>query len=57
MVLTTRRMKPSKRKNSKGKGKGTVSKKTSPQEAAGHDSEPLKQTILLWTRAAHGLPP
>jgi hypothetical protein len=29
---------------SKGKGKGNVLKNKSPQEAAGHNSEPAKQT-------------
>ena len=40
----------------KGKGKGNGWKKKSPQEAAGHNSEPPKQTILLWIRVADGLP-
>ena len=31
--------------------------KKSPQEAAGHNSVPPKQTTLLWIRVAHGLPP
>ena len=31
--------------------------KKTPQEASGHNSEPPKQTILLWIMAAHGLPP
>ena len=39
----------------KEKEPGLFEKKT--QEAAGHKSEPLKQTILLWIRVAHGLPP
>ena len=32
-------------------------KKKSPEQAAEHNSGPLKQTILLWIRVAHGLPP
>ena len=35
-----------------------IAKKTkSPQEAAGHNSVPSKQTTLLCIRVAHGLPP
>ena len=40
----------------KEKVKDMFEKKT-PQEAAGHNSGRLKQTILLWIRVAHGLPP
>ena len=38
--------------------KEMIEKKTkSPQEAAGHNSVPSKQTTLLCIRVAHGLPP
>ena len=41
----------------KEKVKEMIAKKTkSPQEAAGHNSVPPKQTILLCIRVAHGLP-
>ena len=43
----------------KEKVKEMIAKKKtkSPQEAAGHNSVPSKQTTLLCIRVAHGLPP